>query len=158
MNFIPWLLLRAVDKKFMLYRKDTDILIRLHPFHFEWDMRMSDKSAQSNQPPERRHRYRSKDLSNPMIVISLSGGPLYQLKLRDLSYEGAGIVVRADSQFLQKVEIGRELKVRVVLPRGYQGPSGYYQSRVEHITELQEGPYKGHLIVGLSFLTGVKST
>jgi len=120
-------------------------------------MRLPEKSSQLDQPPDRRHRYRSKDLSKPTIVIGLPGGPLYQLKLRDLSYEGAGILVRADSQFLQKVEIGRELKVRVVLPRGYQGPSGYYQSRVEHITELREGPFKGHLIVGLSFLPGVKS-
>jgi len=114
---------------------------------------MPDKSVQSDQPPDRRNRYRSKDLNNPMIVISLSGGPLYQLKVRDLSYEGAGIVVRADSLFLQKVEIGRELKVRVVLPRGYKGPSGHYQSIVEHITEIQEGPFKGHMAVGLSFLT-----
>jgi hypothetical protein len=93
-----------------------------------------------------------------MAVISVSSSPLYQLKIRDLSVEGAGIVVRADSSLLKMIEIGKELTVRLVLPRDYSGPSGHYQSRVEHITELQEGPFKGHLIVGLSFLTGVRST
>ena len=41
---------------------------------------MPDKSAQSDQAPDRRNKYRSKDLDNPMVVISLSGRPLYQLK------------------------------------------------------------------------------
>lgn len=121
-------------------------------------MKLAKESSEPDLLTDRRDRSRSKELSNPMGVISLSGGPLYQLKLRDLSYHGAGILVRADSIFLRKIEIGRELKVRVVLPRGYKGPTGFYRSRVEHITEIQEGPFKGHLIVGLSFLTGVKST
>ena len=120
-------------------------------------MKLANESSEPDQVTDRRNRSRSKKLSNPMVVISLSGGPLYQLKVRDLSFKGAGIVVRADSTFLQKIEIGRELKVRVVLPRGYKGPSGFYQSKVEHITEIQEGPYKGHMIVGLSFITGIES-
>lgn len=87
-----------------------------------------------------------------MVVISLSGSPLYQLKVRDLSAEGAGMVVRADSNLLQRIKVGQEVGVRVVLPRGSKGPSGQYLSRVEHITELQEGPFNGHMLVGLSFL------
>jgi hypothetical protein len=119
---------------------------------------MPDNISQSGQFQNRRARYRSKELTNPMVVVSVPGGPQYQLKVRDLSDEGTGIVVRADSSLLQRIEIGQELKVRVVLPRDYKGPTGFYRSRVEHITEIQEGPFKGHLIVGLSFLTGVKST
>ncbi|MCU0558980.1 MAG: hypothetical protein MUD16_02145 [Desulfobacterales bacterium] len=87
-----------------------------------------------------------------MVAISLPGGPLYQLKARDLSGEGAGIVVRADSNLLEKIEVGQELRARVVPPRGFKEPSGHYLSRVEHITELQEGPFNGHMVVGLSFL------
>lgn len=90
-----------------------------------------------------------------MVVIGLSGCPLYQLKVRDLSDEGVGVVVRADSNLFQKIEIGQEFRVRVVLPRGYKGPTGHYLSRVEHITELQEGPFNGHMIVGLSFLNRI---
>jgi hypothetical protein len=101
---------------------------------------------------DRRAKTRSKELTNPMVVVSLSGGPLYQLKVGDLSEEGAGVVVRADSNFVQRIVIGQELTVRVVLPRDYQGPSGHYLSRIEHITEIKEGPFPGHMIVGLSFL------
>ena len=119
-------------------------------------MNLPEELLKQDHQIDRRDRYRSKELGNPTVVISFAGGPVYQLKIRDLSYEGAGIVVRADSNFLQKIEIGRELKVRVLLPGGYQGPSGFYRSRVEHITDIQEGPFKGHLIVGISFLPSEK--
>ncbi len=115
-------------------------------------MNMPANPFQSGPFRDRRARTRSKELTDPMLVISLHGGPLYQLKVRDLSDEGAGIVARADSNLLQRIEIGQVLKVRVVLPRNYKGPSGHYQSRVEHITPIQEGPFAGHMIIGLSFL------
>lgn len=115
-------------------------------------MRMSATPPQSGQFQDRRARSRSKELTNPMVVLIVSGGAMYQLKARDLSDEGAGLVVRADSNLLQRIEVGQSLQARVVLPRGYRGPAGQYLSRVEHITELQEGPFSGHMIVGLSFL------
>ncbi|MFO7708166.1 MAG: hypothetical protein R6V84_08325 [Desulfobacterales bacterium] len=120
-----------------------------------YDMNMPANPFQSGQFRDRRARKRSKELTDPMLVISLHGGPLYQLKVRDLSDEGAGIVARADSNFLQKIEIGQVLKVNVVLPRNFKGPSGHYQSRVEHITAIQEGPFAGHMIIGLAFLNRI---
>jgi hypothetical protein len=115
-------------------------------------MKMLDNTPQSGQFRDRRARYRSKEMINPMAVINCHSGPLYQLKVRDLSYEGAGIVVRADSNLLKMIDIGQELKVRVVLPRDYKGPSGHYRSRVEHITEIEEGIYQGLFVMGISFL------
>jgi hypothetical protein len=115
-------------------------------------MEMTDNTSQSGQFRDRRARHRSKEMTNPMAVISCPSGPLYQLKVRDLSYEGAGIVVRPDSNLLKMIDIGQELKVRVVLPRDYKGPSGHYRSRVEHITEIEEGLYQGHFVIGISFL------
>ena len=93
-----------------------------------------------------------------MAEIKFSGSPIYMLKVSDLSDKGAGVIVKSDSSLLKMIEIGKELTVRLVLPRDYSGPSGHYQSRVEHITEILEGPFKGHLIVGLFFLTGIKTT
>lgn len=113
---------------------------------------MSANALQTAASPDRRAKYRAKELTNPMAVITLFGGPLYQLKIRDLSEEGAGIVARPDSLLLQKIEIGQEVMASVLLPRGYKGPSGHYRSRVEHVTEIKEGPFSGHMIVGLSFL------
>ena len=107
---------------------------------------------------DRRSRYRSTHLSNPMVEIRFAGGPFYQLKVRDLSNEGAGIVVRSDSNFLKMIQVGQGLNVRLILPMNYQGPSGDYRSRVEHITEIADGPYNGHLVVGISILAGINST
>jgi hypothetical protein len=92
-----------------------------------------------------------------MVEIRLAGGPLYQLKVRDLSNDGAGVVVRSDSNFLKMIHVGQKLSVRLILPTGYRGPSGHYRARVEHISEIADGPYNGHRIVGLSILTGISS-
>jgi hypothetical protein len=89
-----------------------------------------------------------------MVEIKLEGGPLYQLKVKDLSNEGAGIVVRSDSNFLKRIQVGQSLNVHLILPVNYKGPSGHYRSRVEHITEIAEGPFSGHLVVGISILPG----
>jgi hypothetical protein len=90
-----------------------------------------------------------------MVEIRLAGGPLYLLKVRDLSNEGAGIVVRSDSNLLKMIQVGQRLNVRLILPVNYKGPSGHYRSRVEHITEIADGPYNGHLIIGISILSGM---
>ena len=112
---------------------------------------MPDEAIKTDPSPEKRYRSRSTDLTNPLAEIIFSGSPVYMLKVRDLSDKGAGIVVRSDSSLLKTIEIGQELIVRLFLPREYRGPSGNYRSRVEHITEIQEGPFKGHMILGLSF-------
>jgi hypothetical protein len=120
-------------------------------------MKNSSGAVDLSQVRDRRSRYRSTGLSNPMVEIRLPGGPLYQLKVRDLSHEGAGIVVRSDSNFLKRIQIGHRLNVRLILPVNYKGPSGDYRSRVEHITEIADGPFNGHVIVGISILAGVDS-
>jgi hypothetical protein len=107
------------------------------------------------QHPEDRRKPRSKDLSIPMVEIKFPGNPVYHLKVRDISDEGVGILVRPDSNLLKLIEIGHEVIVKLLLPRSYSGPSGNFRSRVEHITEIQEGPFKGHLVVGLSFIIGI---
>lgn len=120
-------------------------------------MKNSGETTVLSRNPNRRNRYRSTDLSNPMVEIRLAGGPLYQLKVRDLSNEGAGIVVRSDSNFLKMIQVGQKLDVRLILPVNYKGPSGHYRSKVEHITEIADGPYSGHLVVGVSILAGISS-
>lgn len=117
-------------------------------------MKNPGEAANLNSCPDRRNRYRSTSLSDPMVEIRLAGGPLYLLKVRDLSSEGAGIVVRSDSNLLKKIQVGQRLNVRLILPVNYKGPSGHYRSQVEHITEIADGPYNGHLIVGISILSG----
>jgi hypothetical protein len=133
-------------------QNSPDIIIRLSICYYRCDVKMTDDTSQSGQFRDRRAKSRSTEMTNPMAVISCPNGPLYQMKIRDLSYEGPGIVVRADSNLLKMIHIEQELNVRLILPRHYRGPSGYFRARVEHITEIQENRFKGHMIVGLFFL------
>jgi hypothetical protein len=105
---------------------------------------------------ERRLEPRSTQLSNHRAEIKFPGVPVYQLKVRDMSAKGAGIVVRADSHFLNMVQIGQELNVNLLMPRE-TGPSGQYKSRIEHISELHQGRFKGHRVVGISILDKINS-
>lgn len=113
------------------------------------------KAPKPSHYSEKRRRHRSTGPPNPMVEVKLFGNPIRQLKLRDLSDKGAGIVVRPDSSFLKMIEVGQEVNVRLVLPKDYQGPSGSYRSKIEHITETQESPFIGHMVVGLSFISRV---
>ena len=117
-------------------------------------MKMPDETLKPSQQPEERRKPRSTDLSNPMVEIKSPGNPIFQLKVRDISDEGVGVLVRPDSKFLNLIEIGNEVSVKLVLPRNYSGPSGNLRARVEHVSEIQEGRFKGHMIVGLFFITG----
>ena len=113
---------------------------------------MPDETSKPSQHREERKKPRSTNLSNPMAEIILPGNPIHQLKIRDISDDGAGVVVRPDSHLLKLIEIGQEVNVKLVLPRDYRGPSGSFRSRVIHVTEIQDGPYKDHLVIGVSFL------
>jgi len=99
------------------------------------------------QDPERRREPRATELPNQRAEFKLTYVPVYQLKVRDLSAKGAGIVVRADSNVLKMIQVGQELDVKMI--PGTASP-GYKRSRVAHVTELKEGRFKGHMLVGIS--------
>ena len=107
-----------------------------------------------SQKPEMRNKHRSINLPHPMVEIKFPGVPTYQLKIRDSADEGIGIIVRPDSGFLDLIDIGQELNLKLISPSDsdYKGPSGYYLARIEHITKIQKKPLKSHLIVGLALL------
>ncbi|MGE5258704.1 MAG: hypothetical protein ACM3KE_18675 [Hyphomicrobiales bacterium] len=91
-------------------------------------------------------------MSHHMAEFKFPDAPTYQLKLQDVSPGGAGVIVRRDSRFLSMVSIGQELNLRLLSPSNSEIITGDYQARVEHITELREGRYAGHFMVGLSML------
>ena len=107
---------------------------------------------QPGQQTERRREPRATELPNQRAEFKLTYVPVYQLKVRDLSINGAGIVVRADSNVVKMIQVGQELDVKMIPAKG---SPGYQRSRVAHVTELKEGRYRGHMVVGLSFLSKV---
>jgi len=106
---------------------------------------------------ERRTETRAVQLSNHRAEFKFPGVPVYQLKVRDISDKGAGVVVKAGSNFLTLVAVGQELNMKLLTPTESQDPAGHYLSRVQHISELESGRFKGHLVVGMSMLKKLNS-
>ncbi len=106
---------------------------------------------------ERRSQDRAVQLSNHRAEFKFPGVPVYQLKVRDLSEKGAGVVVKAGSNFLTLIAIGQELNMKLLSPAESASPFGQYLSRVQHISELAGGRFKGHLVVGMSMLKKINS-
>lgn len=114
-------------------------------------MNNAENSDQPGTGIEKRHETRwTIPLSEHMAEIKFKDAPTYQLKLQDVSPSGAGIVVRPDSKFLDMVSVGQELNLRLLAPHNSEIATGDYLAVVEHVSELREGRYKGHLVVGLS--------
>jgi hypothetical protein len=114
--------------------------------------------ATNDQPEkgiERRREERAISLSQHMAEFTFKDSPTYQLKLQDVSPSGAGIIVRPDSKFLTMVTVGQELNLRLLAPRTSEMATGDYTAKVEHVSELREGRYRGHFVVGLSTLKKV---
>jgi hypothetical protein len=107
---------------------------------------------QPGQPPDRRIEPRVSKLSNHSAEFKIPGVPVYQLKVRDLSVNGAGIVARTDSKILNMIRIGQELDVKLISFAETTDSSGHYRSRIEHISEVKEGRYHGHMVIGISIL------
>lgn len=99
--------------------------------------------------PERRAEPRASRLTDHRAEFKFPGVPVYQFKVRDLSEKGAGVVVRADSDFLNMIQVGQEVNVNLLFPIGSK-PSGHFKSKIEHVSGLEKGRFKGHLAVGIS--------
>ena len=99
---------------------------------------------------ERRREKRKYDHTAPMAELRLPGVPIYQLKLYQVSQKGAGVIVRPDSKLLPLIHVGQEFSLRLLSTMRSELSPGNYQAKVEHLTELDTGPYKGHFLMGLS--------
>jgi hypothetical protein len=111
------------------------------------------KTTVARQPGgkvERRREQRKYEFSEPMAELKFPDTPTYQLKLREVSAGGAGIIVRPDSKILTRMAVGQELKLRLLSTSRSNSLSGVYAAVVEHVSELKEGPYKGHFVVGVA--------
>jgi hypothetical protein len=102
---------------------------------------------------EKRIKPRHPALSEHMVVFSFPGAPLYQLKAKDISETGIGVIVKPDSKFLKLIEIEQEMNVELLAPQESQHVQGFYGARVAHITPLEEGRFKGHILVALKLIS-----
>jgi hypothetical protein len=83
--------------------------------------------------------------------IKLTGVPLYQFKLKDISDNGASILVKKDSAMVSHLEVGQSLKIKFY-SNSHPNLNGYFESKIKHITKIEEGRYKGHYLLGVRIL------
>jgi hypothetical protein len=88
---------------------------------------------QPGQPPDRRLEPRTTKISDHRAEFKFTGVPVYQLKVRDLSAKGVGVVARTDSNFLKMIQVGQELDIRLIPAAKTTGPSEHYRSRMTYI-------------------------
>jgi hypothetical protein len=81
-------------------------------------------------------------------------GNVYQFKLRDISSKGLGILVNKDSAVLEHLKVGDTLDMKYIPPES-AGSSESLKTKIAHITQKDEEPFKGHFIIGLSILERV---
>jgi len=104
---------------------------------------------------EKRITPRYSALSEHMVVFSFPGAPLYQLKAKEISETGIGVIVKPDSKFLNLIEIGQEMNVELLTPQESRHIQGFYSAKIAHITTLEEGRFKGHKLVGLELISKI---
>ena len=83
--------------------------------------------------------------------IKLIGVPLFQFKLKDISDNGASILVKEDSAMINHLEVGQSLKIKFHLS-SRADLNGYFESKIKHITKIVAQRYKGHYLVGVQIL------
>ena len=83
--------------------------------------------------------------------VRLVGVPVHEVKLKDLSSKGASILFKDNSSLFNHLRVGQDLSVKYFF-EDRSKPSEIFQAKVKHITEVNEGRFKGYYLAGLSIL------
>lgn len=115
------------------------------------------KVPESKLSKQRRVDTRRTKLRNYRIEIMLIGQPIYQFRVTDVSPNGAGLLVKEDSHFLNLIEVGQIVDTEFISPDGSE-PAGKYRAKIIHITEPNNGRNERHCLVGLSILEKIEQS
>ncbi len=97
---------------------------------------------------DKRSEARSAELRNYRAEVKFVGEPIYQFRVTDVSTQGAGLLINANSRFLQKIEAGQIIEVDFLSPQGSE-PSGLYRATIKHITDGEKCRYQGFKLIGI---------
>lgn len=76
---------------------------------------------------------------------------IYQFRIWDLSFKGMCLLVRADSDILNRLKIDDVLEM-TYYPEDSHQPPQILKTQIRHITLEKEGRFKGHYLMGLLIL------
>ena len=75
----------------------------------------------------------------------------YRFRIWNLSSKGICIAVRDDSDLLKHLNVGDILNMKYY-PTDSSSPPVHLKTQIRHITPDEQGPFKGHSLVGLLVL------
>ncbi|MFZ0243058.1 MAG: PilZ domain-containing protein [Desulfobacterales bacterium] len=104
---------------------------------------------------ERRAEERGDAKSECHAVVRVSGIPVQQFRLKDISQNGTCFLVAVDSVVLRNLAVGQEIEIQFRLDATGQ-PTVFHRSEITHITKAPTGPYEGHCLVGVRILSRLK--
>ena len=97
---------------------------------------------------ERRSEERDESKSECHAVVRISGIPVQQFKLKDISQNGTCFLVAEDSAILRNLNVGQEIEI--------QFRTVFHRSEITHITRALQGAYEGYCLVGVRILSQLK--
>jgi hypothetical protein len=79
--------------------------------------------------------------------IKLPGVPIHRFKLKDISPNGACILIKEDSSMINHIKAGQTLNMKYF--SAYKTDPPAIKSEIKYITKPEEGRFKGHYLVGV---------
>jgi hypothetical protein len=100
---------------------------------------------------EKRSEVRQKTKRCYHAEIRLTGVPVYEVKLLNISTSGSCILIKEDSLLVNYLKVRRNLMVKYYL-EDREKSTEVFGAEVKYITKATEGQFKGHYLVGLAIL------
>ena len=112
---------------------------------------MADEHS-GNPYSERRSEFRKKAEQYHSVEFNLGGTvPIYQFGLRDISDNGACIMVKTGSAILEHLEVGQILNLKFY-EQGIYNPATLLKSEIRHITAGTPGDNENLVMIGIRIL------
>lgn len=84
-------------------------------------------------------------------IVRISGIPVCEFKIKDISEDGSALLVEQDSVMLRNIRIGQEIDIRINHGESLEGPV-MQRSKIIHITKAQTLEMQGYYILGVRIL------
>jgi hypothetical protein len=117
---------------------------------------MADQNNE-NSFRERRSEQRRKAEKFHSVEFNLGGAvPIYQFGLRDISENGACILVKKDSPILQHLKVGQVMSMKFY-EQGIYNPATLLKSEIRHISPGKPGDNEDLVMIGIRILERFES-
>ncbi|MGD2009579.1 MAG: PilZ domain-containing protein [Desulfobacterales bacterium] len=122
---------------------------------FQSEKTVLSENESNDYSRERRSEERDESMPECHAVVRISGIPVQQFKLKDISQNGTCFVVAEDSAILRNLNVGQEIEIQFRFPAANH-PTVFHRSEITHITRAPQATYEGHCLVGVRILSQLK--